>query len=92
MIRVDIIDNAGRPALIEIEKIIFVALDRRFPTLTRDFSERNDCLRKLDSFVPNKETIVLVKGESCLHPAYKHLVSELVQDLQFELLFYAEEI
>ena len=92
MIRVDIIDNAGRPALIEIEKIIFVALDRRFSTLTRDFSERNDCLRKLDSFVPDKETIVLVKGESCLHSAYKHLVSELVQDLQFELLFYAEEI
>ena len=86
MIRVDIIDNTGRPALIEIEKILFVVLYRWFSTLTWDFSEGNDCLRKLYSFVPDKEIIVLVKIESCLHPAYQNLVSKLIQELQFELL------
>ena len=60
MIRVDLIDNTGRSALGEIEIIIFVALDRRFSTFFRDERERNDCLRILYSFVPDKEIIVLV--------------------------------
>ena len=92
MISINIIGNANRSALVEIEILICVAFDRRFPSLLGDFGERNDCLRILMSFVPDEEIIILVEDKFGLHLAYKHLVSELVQKLQFELLFCVEEI